>query len=197
MPVSFSIAHNSQGNHNSELGYKWTHSFDIYLVIDAGTGNASVHWGNDLSYQFTKNVNGSFSPPTGIHDGLVYNSGTSTYTLTTPGQVQYAFTQVSSQWVCGTITDRSSNVLTINHNGSGYVSSVVDASSRTLSFSYDGNNRITSVTDPASRSFSFSYSSGELVQVTYPAVGGTSPTLQFGYNANHDITSETDPRGKV
>ena len=89
LPVSFSIAHNSQGNHNSELGQKWTHSFDIYLGID-GSGNATIHWGNDLAYQFTKNMNGSFSPPTGIHDGLVYSSGT--YTLTTPGQVQYAFT---------------------------------------------------------------------------------------------------------
>lgn len=160
LPVNFTIYHNSEGNHNAELGYQWTHSFDMYLVVDSGTGDVAMHWGNDLAYVFTKNIDGSFSAPTGIHDTLVYSSGTSTYTLTTKSQVKYAFQTVASEWVCKSITDRNSNALTINHNSNAFVTSVVDANSRTLSFSYNGSNQITSVTDPASRTFSFSYSSG-------------------------------------
>src|SRR5262245_50863857 len=32
LPVNLSLVHNSQSGHNSELGQKWTHSFDIYMV---------------------------------------------------------------------------------------------------------------------------------------------------------------------
>ncbi|MCX6362151.1 MAG: hypothetical protein NT029_20340, partial [Armatimonadetes bacterium] len=45
MPVEFALYHNSQGTHNSELGYKWTFSYDIYSAVDAG-GNVTVHWGD-------------------------------------------------------------------------------------------------------------------------------------------------------
>ena len=46
MPVSFTLSHNSQSTHNSELGQKWTHSYDLYLVVASGdSGNtATVHW---------------------------------------------------------------------------------------------------------------------------------------------------------
>ncbi|WP_395088187.1 DUF6531 domain-containing protein [Armatimonas sp.] len=177
LPVNFTLYHNSEGNHNSELGQHWTHSFDMYLVVDSGTGDVAMHWGNDLAYVFTKNIDGSFSPPTGIYDGLVYSSGTSTYTLTTKSQVKYAFTVVGGEWVCGSIKNRNNNTLTINHNSGAFVTSVVDANSRTLSFSYDGNNRITSVTDPASRTFSFAYTSGKLTSVTYPTAGSQTPVV--------------------
>src|SRR5437016_1842801 len=40
MPVDLSVYHSSQGNHNSELGQKWTFSYDIFLVIDI-SGNAT------------------------------------------------------------------------------------------------------------------------------------------------------------
>lgn len=43
LPVSLSLFHNSQGQGVSELGPKWTHSFDIYLVLDPATDRATVH----------------------------------------------------------------------------------------------------------------------------------------------------------
>ena len=103
MPLSMSLVHNSQSSHNSGLGYKWTHSYDIYLVASSGGGGLSgggvggsgasgltVHWGDDLSYFFTQNVNGSYSAPSGIHDTLVKNVD-NTYTLTRPDQTAYHF----------------------------------------------------------------------------------------------------------
>uniref|UniRef100_UPI00286CCB19 RHS repeat domain-containing protein n=1 Tax=Armatimonas sp. TaxID=1872638 RepID=UPI00286CCB19 len=197
LPVNFTIYHNSQGSHDAELGKHWTHSFDIYLMVDSGTGDVAMHWGNDLSYVFTKNIDGSFSPPTGIYDSLAYDSGSSTYTLTTKSQVKYAFQSVSGEWMCKSIKDRNNNTLTINHNSTAQVTSVVDANSRTLSFSYDGNGRITSVTDPASRSFSFAYTSGKLASVTFPTASSQTPVIQYGYDSGYRITSVTDPRGKV
>ena len=103
LPVSFSLAHNSEGNHNSELGQKWTFSYDIYLMTTGsggGIGNLAVHWGDDQSYIFTNNGSNVFTAPTGIHDKLVLNID-STLTLTRPDQTAYHFTG----GYCDTITD--------------------------------------------------------------------------------------------
>ena len=56
LPVSLSLFHNSQGGGNSELGAKWTNSYDIYLVTDPSTGTASVQWGDALGYPFALDV---------------------------------------------------------------------------------------------------------------------------------------------
>ncbi|HLK55783.1 MAG TPA: DUF6531 domain-containing protein, partial [Chthonomonadaceae bacterium] len=67
LPVSLVLYHNSEGNHNSELGNKWCFSFDLYLVTGSGTHpNQTIHWGNDLAYQFTNSGADVFSAPTGI-----------------------------------------------------------------------------------------------------------------------------------
>ena len=55
LPVSLSLFHNSQGEGVSELGAKWSHSYDIYLVTDPATGTASVRWGNGIAYPFALN----------------------------------------------------------------------------------------------------------------------------------------------
>jgi RHS repeat-associated protein len=196
LPVSLSVFHNSEGNHNSELGQKWSHSYDIYLVIDSFTGNAAIHWGNDLTYTFTKNIDGSFSAPAGIYDQLTLSGGI--YTLKNKSQVSYTFTTIGTEVVVATIKDRSNNTVIVNHNANAYVTSVVDPTGRTLSFTYDVNNRISTVTDPMAHVFSFSYNGvGDLTQITFPSVAAGTPTALFGYNAAHDITSYTDLRGKV
>ena len=45
MPVQLTLNHNSKSTHNSELGQKWTHSLDIYLIIvndDFSTGATAL-----------------------------------------------------------------------------------------------------------------------------------------------------------
>ena len=204
MSVSLSLVHNSEGNHNSELGHKWTHSYDIYLLPDTSTGDITVHWGNDLAYPFTQNIDGTFTAPTGIHDTFVQTgTGTSaTYTLTTKAQVKYTFGWVSDGaggggWYCGSITDRNGNTITITHNAAGFVTSVTDPTSRSISLTYT-SGRITGVSDPLSRTWTLAYdSNGDLASVSFPAVGSTTYSITYGYNTNHDITSLTDARGKV
>ncbi len=199
MPVQFTLYHNSQGAYNAELGQKWTHSYDIYLVITTGDSGdtAAIHWGSDLAYTFTKNMDGSWSPPTGIHDILVTNGSPATsYDLTTPNQVKYHFTNPNSTgWYCDTLTDRNSNVITLNRNGSNYVTSIVDPNSRTITITYT-SNKISSISDPLSRSWSFTYTGSDLTQVTWPTVGGNSYNEQFAYDANsrHRIVTRTDKR---
>src|SRR5579871_1027933 len=200
-PVNLVLYHNSEGNHNSELGNKWTFSFDIYLVTGSGMHpNQTIHWGNDLSYQFTNNGSDVFSAPTGIHDSLVKNVD-GTYTLTTPSQTVYHFTSVGGGLYCDTIKDENGNTLSISHNSGGYVTAVTDATSRALSFSYDANNRITSISDPLSRSWSFTYSGTgsavNLASVSLPSLGGSSYSYSFTYGSTHDITQITSQGGRT
>lgn len=136
LPVGFTLFHNSMGNRSSELGPKWTHSYDLYLMIDDVTGNATVHWGDDRSYTFIKNLDGSFSAPTGIHDTLAL-AKSSVYTLTTKDQIRYDFTTVWHQWHCTSISDRNDNTITINYTPRGLVSSIVDPTGRTITLGYD------------------------------------------------------------
>jgi hypothetical protein len=165
-------------------------------VEDPFTGDITVHWGDDLAYKLTKNIGGTFTAPTGIHDSLVANgSPVTSYDITTASNVKYHFTNPNTTgWYISTISDVNGNTITVNHNSGNYVTSIVDPTSRTITLSYT-SNKITGVSDPLSRSWTIAYTSGNLTQVTYPTVGGSSYNEQFGYNANHDITSFTDKRG--
>jgi len=157
MPVNFSLYHNSEGTHNSELGQKWTFSYDIYLVSGGSSGgsggsggmmgagggsggasNMAIHWGDDLSYVFTNDGSNNFTPPTGIHDTLVLNVDGS-FTLTKPDQTKYHF---NTAYYCDTITDENGNAISISHNTGGYVTSVSDATNRTITVGYDGSTAL-------------------------------------------------------
>jgi YD repeat-containing protein len=190
LPVSFTLNHNSQSAHNSELGYKWTHSYDLFLVDTSG--NKTVHWGDDLSYTFTLHLGGTYTAPVGIHDTLVANVD-GTYTLTRPDQTAYHF---KTNLYCDTISDENGNSLTIGYNAGNYVISVTDPSSRAISLTYDGSNRISTVTDPLSRVWTCHYTSGALTSVDEPAIGGTTYSWTVSYNSAHDITTLTSPGGR-
>jgi len=88
MPVEMALYHNSHGTHNSELGYKWTFSFDIYMIVDAQAGTATVHWGDDLAYTFEQDESYNWVPPSGIHDTLTANGNPVTsYDLKTKDKI--------------------------------------------------------------------------------------------------------------
>jgi YD repeat-containing protein len=206
LPVSLSLYHNSQGDGVSELGAKWTHSYDIYLVTDPVSGTASIHWGDAMAYPFEFDpLTGFYTAPTGIRDGLVatfdtYGNPTS-FALTTKAGITYVFSGgTGNRWNCVSISDRNSNTITISHNSGDFVTSVTDPSGRALTFTYDTSNKLTEVSDPLGRSFLLSYNTGgDLYQVVYPSAvpaSGLNPIVTLGYNTNHCITTLTDPRSQ-
>ena len=202
LPVSLSLFHNSQGTStSSELGPKWTHSYDIYLIVDPQTGVATIHWGDALAYPFEIDAfSGLYEAPPGIRD--VLDPSQTGYTLTTKSGVVYAFSHgAGNRWKCDSITDRNGNTITLSHNAGDFVTAVTDASGRALTFSYNASNQLTSVSDPSGRSWNFSYAagSGDLAQVVFPSAvpaSGQNPLNSFTYNASHNIVDWTDARSK-
>ena len=212
-PVALSLTHNSQSNRNAELGNKWTHSYDIYLMTSTGgpafasqtgtapnTGSAFTtgsnlvaHWGDDLAYQFANSGTDTFAAPTGIHDTLVKNVD-GTFTITETSQTQYHF---NASLYCDTITDPSGNVLSINRNAAGFVSNVTDATTRRITFGYNAANQITSITDPLSRVWTIGYNaSSDLTSVSLPVLNGSTYSYTVSYDTTHDVTSVTTPGGR-
>ena len=202
LPVSLSLFHNSQSTTvSSELGPKWTHSFDIFLIVDPQTGAATIHWGDALAYPFVvDDMTGLYQAPDGIRDVLdITQTG---YTLTTKSGVVYAFSHgQGNRWKCDSITDRNGNALTLVHNTGDFVTSVSDSSGRALSFSYNGANQLVSVSDPSGKSWSFAYdaATGDLAQVVFPSsvpASGQNPLNDFTYDSSHNIVDWKDARDK-
>jgi RHS repeat-associated protein len=191
LPMTMALAHNSESTRNADVGQKWTYSFSLYGGTD-GFGNFTAHWGDDLAYTFSKNVDGSFTAPTGIHDTLVKNAD-NTYTLTKPSQIKYHY---NTSFYCDTISDENGNAITLAYNAGNHVTSITDPTGRALTLSYDANNHLTTITDPLSRQWTLSYdSSSNLQSVSLPALSGTTYTYTFSYDTSHDITDLKTPRG--
>ncbi|HLJ68170.1 MAG TPA: RHS repeat-associated core domain-containing protein [Chloroflexota bacterium] len=190
MPISLALVHNSASGHDSELGWKFTHSYDIYLMASGLGGDLAVHWGDDQSYVFTYS-GGVYSAPAGIHDTLVKNID-NTYTLTKPDQTAYHFT---TGLYCDTISDENGNSVTLGYATGNFLNSITDATGRSISLTFT-SGRITSITDPLSRTWSLSYNgNGELQTITYPVLGSTYYTTGLSYDSNHNITDLKDRRG--
>ncbi|HMS54372.1 MAG TPA: RHS repeat-associated core domain-containing protein [Fimbriimonadaceae bacterium] len=193
LSVGFTAYHNSLGDYPGELGWGWSHSYEVKLNYTSGS-SAIIRWADGTEVAFTES-GGNFTPPPGFHDALVHNSG-GTWTLTTKHQAKFEF---RSDGHLVAIKDRAANQITISRDTSGKITTVTDPSSRTLTFSYNSTSgKLDSVTDPNSKTWSFARnSSGDLEDLTYPLLNSVSYTREFGYNSTHDITSETDLRGKV
>jgi YD repeat-containing protein len=197
LPVQLTLYHNSQSTYSRDMGQKWSHSYDLMLTVDGNTGNATMHWGNGQNYTFTKNMDGTFTAPTGVFDTLVAN-GTSSYDLTTKEQVKYHFTKPNNQgWVCTSISDVPGNTITLNYNTCDEVSTLVDPTTRTITLSYDIFHRLTTITDPLNRQWTVGYNgSSEVTSVTWPLLSGSTYTQQFAYDTagHHDMVTYTDRR---
>jgi RHS repeat-associated protein len=193
------LFHNSRGVHNGKFGHKWTCSFDNWLVVDSATGNVTVHMGDDQTYAYTRNVDGSFTAPSGVFHTLAYDSATSAYSLTTKGKSVYRYTNPNSTgWLCTRVTDRNGNQTNFAYNSGDWLTSASDPTGRSVVFAYDASNKVTSVTDPLGRVWTFAYNgAGDLASVTFPQVSGQTYSTTFGYSASHNITSLTNNLGKT
>ena len=200
LPVNLTLNHNSESSRNGELGPKWIMSYDDTLSVD-GSGNVTVYWGDGRVYTFMKNVNGTYTPPPGIYDTLVYSPATSQgslmkaafYYLTTKNQVCFTFGFSQSLIHIVSIGDENANYINIGYaSGTNLVKTITDATGRAITLAYDGNNRLVSATDPKGRVWGFAYTGGELWYIVEPSVSFSYNYRAFAYNSANDITTIQD-----
>lgn len=187
-PLVFNRTYNSHSQEQGQLGFKWTHNYNIHLKLyddGAVVVNGDGRW--DL---FNKNSNGSYAPQAGVFDTLTKNNDGS-FTLTKKDQTIYRFTDAGKLI---TITDRNGNALRFTYNDAGRLISIGDSAGRKLSFSLDTTGRIVTVSDPASHAYHYSYDdAGNLASYADP----TGAITRYTYDSNRNLLTITDPNGHV
>ncbi len=186
LPVSLTLANNSQGTENGPLGHRWTHSFDLTGSVDAATGNVTLHNGDGRLTTYTRSGN-TFTPPPGFHSKLTSNG--SGYTLVTKAQVTY---QYDANLRCQSITDTNGNVITLTYAGN-LLQTVTDPTGRVLRFGYTGP-LLTSIQDaqlPTHRTWTLGYVSGRLATVTEPYLANDATHYyNTGYFYDNGVNDE-------
>lgn len=126
-----------------DFGYGWTFTYGENLNTSDGQGAAWERADGAKSY-FKKNPDNTYTGEEGVFETLVYDSGTSTYTLTHPDQTKSVF------------------------NGAGKLIQQIDTDGNTTVIARNGSNQITTVTDPTSRQLTFTYTSGYISKIVDP-----------------------------
>lgn len=186
---SFTRTYNSADGYAGPLGSGWTHSFNIFVSVTAGTGIATVKEPDGHQDSFSPSSGGSYISGTpGLVDGFA-QSVDGTFVLTRKNQTRLFF---SSLGKLTSIVDQNGNPQTLAYDGSGNLTSIIDSSGRTFTFAADGHGRMTSMTDPIGRTWQYSYDGNGNLVLVRDAAGGVT---QYTYDANHHMISAVDARG--
>jgi len=165
------------------IAHKW---FVDQLIDNA----VKINSGGQVS-EFIRLPNGSYNPPPGITDELVYDAGSDTYSLNRRFGIVLDF---NTEGQIETWTDANGNAMQFLYDGDGLLDTVTDAFGHTLIFSYNADKRLESVTDSAGRVIAFSYDGdGNLDAYTDPT--GVA-TYQYSYDSGHRMTEIHAPSGQ-
>jgi len=192
LPLDLALTYNGlAAAQNSPVGFGWSFSYGVLLVVNSGASTATVILGDGNNVTFGLS-NGAYLAPPWVMATLTQNpDGTFTY-LETRTQRKFLFLsggQLSKE------TDRNGYVTGISYNASGQIVAVIDPASRTFNFSYGTSGNLSSVTDPTNRKVTFGPpdSAGNLPSITDVAGGLT----RFTYDSSHHMLTLTDPRNGV
>ncbi|MFF1608537.1 RHS repeat-associated core domain-containing protein [Amycolatopsis sp. NPDC058278] len=193
--MSVDAVYNSITTRPGAFGRFWTVSggpdleLDIYpapdrrVVLYDPTGYCAV---------FTRNDDGSFAPPSGMHATMTkLPNGSYAVTQDSSGEA-WSFTgdgRLFSQ------ADRNGHTITYRYNATdGTLASITDTQGRVTTAAY-GNGRITAVTDPAGLTAGgYGYDgNGHLTKITNRA----GDSMTFGLDADGRITTLTTTLGRV
>jgi RHS repeat-associated protein len=194
IPLEFRRSYNSKIIFNNPLGYGWTHTYDLSLVVVQTSPTKRVRiWDSDGRALYFSEAQQTpteilFSGESGVKDKLKQIISTGEYYLRRKeGNLTYKF---GSDGKLLLITDPNGNTLTLTYTG-GLLTQVSNNFGKSLSIQYSGN-RIASVTDPKNQSILYEYTNGNLTKVTYPdqnfiSYAYSGHNLTDKYNTNNNL----------
>lgn len=188
IPLDFQRFYSSADTTDGVLGVGWTHSFAVWLNIQAD-GDVVFRTGNGQRLLFVKRANGTFASDSGIY-GTLSQEG-SGYAYARRDQTSYRF---DSNGRLLSQLDRNGNGLSFTYNIDGKLTVVTDAAGRALTLSHNVDGRVSAASLSDGRQVTYSYdASGRLGSVT-DVRGGTTT---YTYDASGRLKKITDQGGHV
>lgn len=150
--------------------------------VDQLINNAiSINLGNS-TIQFTKQPDGSYTPPGNCTMTLTQSSGA--FGL----QERHGRTfQFSASGLLTNIVDQYGQTLKLKYNANNLVTNVTDWKGRSLTFRYSSGT-LTNVADNTGRSVSYGYNSGDLISY----IDAEHKTTTYAYDTNNEIVATFD-----
>jgi YD repeat-containing protein len=202
--ISFSLVYNSYNADGSrtqldtEIGWGWTHSYNIFLFNQFGNMFRMDGQGRVTKYQSA----GVFVSTAGYFETLPNNLN-GTFTVKQKDGTSFLFASIANTpflvfgpvYRLTSITDRNNNVTTVSYDSHGNLTEITDTYGRSVTLSYNAQQHLTAVTDPLGRTTSLSYDSTgrRITQITDPL----GKVTRYSYNTLSQITEKIDKDGQV
>jgi YD repeat-containing protein len=180
LSLRFQRSYNSLNLVYGPLGFGWTHPYNTWLSIEPGPEPDVYLYAHDGAvFHFTRNPDGTYSPPAGIHRVLAEYAPGRWSVGYRNGVVQY-FEQVTSTIYGGPIgrleqiQDAQTGVATsLSYDGFGDLVSITDSAGRSIHLAYDPTwHHIDSLIDPQGRIYAYQYRCMGLSSATFSVVPG-------------------------
>jgi RHS repeat-associated protein len=182
------LAFNSQSGADAGAGPGWM-LLTAQSVVENADGSVTFRDSDGTRHSFTRNTDGSYAKPAGVHLSLSQvSAGVFTITDTALTRSRFEGGRLVS------ITDERDQALTVSRDSTGRVTTVTDATGRKLTYAWDTAGRLASITDPAARAVTLAYDTNGRLGTVSDAQGNVT---SFGYDSTGQIVSITDANGAV
>ncbi|MHB8770119.1 MAG: C1 family peptidase [Syntrophales bacterium] len=187
--AGLTLTYNSLDSYNGPLGKKWTHDYNLKLLIPVSHTNTirlKTHDGNIIFFSL---VGSTYYPDaiSGDTSQIARNPDASFTRTFKSGLIQH-FNHTGSLI---SITDRNGNMTVLAYSGNDLVR-ITDPNGRiTTITATDG--KIASIVDAGGRAYSLNYTDGLLTSVSGPV----GYSWQYTYDVNGLMQTKTDPGGNT
>lgn len=188
------------------------HLTDQWWVDNLTNNIVTIRMPGEDDLVFTKLPDGSFQAP---QDNANTLTGTFSFTMTTPQQVQYVFDggisgkeklySITYPNGVSTVVNYSSGKITSVDNGMGralnftytgdQVTSIDDGNGRSVSYSYDVDGNLTQFTDLMGQAHTYEYSSPGLMTKYFKPQNPTDAVIENTYDSLDRVQSQVDIMG--
>jgi YD repeat-containing protein len=192
-PMKITRFYNSADESSGIFGNGWTLGYGMRLLPTQesdGTEYVLALMSNGQRYRFTRNSDGTFTPPPGTIFTLTMDRGD--YVLKDNLELSYRF---GSDGFLTHMSDRGGSTLSFSYQlFGGCFDKISDESNRVFQFTFGANGKVASISDPVGNSVIYEYDqSGNLIVFT-DSEGGR---WQYGYDATNKLTSVKNPNNET
>ncbi len=189
--------YDSQDLYDGPFGIGWKFNLEVRLIETTDELNeyVTIRRGDGVRLEFTRNRDGTYSPPRGRHDQVIKESdGTFTWCPSSGCTSCSECYHFDESGYLTSLEDANNSQLSFAYDSNRKLIRVTDDQGKQLAITYDTNNKISSITDIANRTFSYAYdSSGNLASFTDPLGNRTT----YAYDSEHNLISVVDARGNA